>query len=470
MTTTTAPSAPPAVPRASVLDAAVSAQAARRRADVALLEAAHRWALAHTVDDPRDAATWADGMALSSLFGERFVPLAGAGTPHVAEFAVVELSAALGVSHESALALTSDALDLVHRLPRLWRLVRALRVPAHLAREAAAASRDLDPAAVDHADRLLVWQPRRLNPHRIGVLVHEARLYADPDRARADHDEALATRRVEVRHDSGAPGASEVHMTLDTADAVALDTTLGAIADSMAALGHPGSLDVLRATGVGVLADPQRTLDLLAAAEVPATQRATSEAVATAEDDMFRPATPLAGAGGRARGRSGEATLVLHLSDHDLLQAVPGGTGAATHDTLGPLALARLESWLAGCARVIVRPVLDPHRIAPVDRHDPPAAMAEAVRLRDATCVFPGCARGSHRADLDHIAPYRDDGTTAQTSYDNLAPLCRRHHRAKTHGHFGYHRTSDGNYQWSLPSGRVAVTEPPVPRPRPPSD
>ena len=106
----------------------------------------------------------------------------------------MELAAVLDLSHEAALSLVGDVLDLAHRLPRLWGLVRELRVPVRLGREAARASRDLDPVAAGHADRLLTWQPGRLNPHRVGVLVHEARLYADPDRAIADHDRALDAR------------------------------------------------------------------------------------------------------------------------------------------------------------------------------------------------------------------------------------------------------------------------------------
>ena len=105
-----------------------------------------------------------------------------------------------------------------------------------------------------------------------------------------------------------------------------------------------------------------------------------------------------------------------------------------------------------------------------VDRHDPPARMAAAVRLRDATCVFPGCNRSSARADLDHIEPYApvtDGVPPGQTSVDALAPLCRRRHRAKTHGHFGYHRDTGGGYVWRLPSGRTVATDPPLPRPRP---
>ena len=35
--------------------------------------------------------------------------------------------------------------------------------------------------------------------------------------------------------------------------------------------------------------------------------------------------------------------------------------------------------------------------------------------------------------DLDHTVEYSDTGPPGQTSTENLAPLCRTHHRAKTH-------------------------------------
>ncbi len=235
-----------------------------------MLESALLWAHAHVVSaDDGDAAGWrseaiATPGSAAALFGERALPIAGVGTPAVAEFAVMELAAVLDLSHEAVLALVGDVLDLAHRLPRVWALVRGLRVPVHLGREAARVSRDLDPAAVGHADRLLAWQPRRLNPHRVGVLVHEARLYADPDRAIADHDHVLGKRRVEVHHEEGAPGTSEVFMTLDTADAVAFDHTVALMASHIGDLGHGGSMDVRRAHAVGILADPQQALDLLA--------------------------------------------------------------------------------------------------------------------------------------------------------------------------------------------------------------
>ncbi|GAB3025488.1 hypothetical protein GCM10011376_11560 [Nocardioides flavus (ex Wang et al. 2016)] len=485
MSTTTPALAPaPARSTAAVLDRAVAAMTARRRVEVEVLESALAWAHAHVVTGEDVAAGWRSEVihpagSAAALFGERPLPLAGEGAPLVAEFAVVELAGVLEQSYEATLALLGDVLDLAHRLPRLWALVCSLEVPVRLGREAARGSRDLDEATVAHADRLLVWQPRRLNPHRIGVLVHEARLYADPDRAIADHDEALVARRVEVHHEHGAPGVSEVFMSLDVADAVAFDHTVTTMATTMKALGHGGDLGVRRAHAVGLLADPQQALDLLAAVDVADPDRvvdpAADEIVCVAEEatyatpDPFRRPTHPRGAETQPDGpnRSGEVRLVLHVTDTDLL-ADPHGV--ARSEELGPMLLERLHTWLLTAGKVIIQPVLDAERMHPVDQHDPPARMAAAVRLRDETCVYPACTRPSGRADLDHIVEYvplDEDGPPGQTRPANLAPLCRRHHRAKTFGDFTYQRRPDGTYEWTLPSGRQITTDPPRPRPRP---
>ncbi|MBD3945816.1 HNH endonuclease signature motif containing protein [Nocardioides ganghwensis] len=495
-TTAPAPATSTRLSSRVVLDRAVAAMRAKRRVEVEVLESALAWAHAHVVTDEEVAAGWRSetihtpGTA-AALFGERPLPIAGDGTPLVAEFAVIELAAVLEQSHEATLALLGDVLDLAHRLPRLWTLVRSLDVPVRLAREAARVSRDLDLVAAGHADRLLAWQPRRLNPHRVGVLVHEARLYADPDRAIADHDEALAARRVEVHHEQGAPGVSEVFMSLDTADAIAFDNTVSTMATTMKALGHHGDLGVRRAHAVGLLADPQQALDLLAAADVADPDRdvdpdrdesvcVAEEATYAAADPFRRPTThPRNGQTGQTgrTGGSGEVRLVLHVTDRDLIahdQSVDSHgidpRGVARSDELGPMLLGRLQAWLLTAGKVVIQPVLDADRMPAVDAHDPPARMAAAVRLRDETCVFPGCTRPSDRADLDHIieyVPIAEGGPPGQTHPNNLAPLCRRHHRAKTFGAFTYHRRPDGAYEWTLPSGRRITTDPPRPRPRP---
>ncbi len=164
--------------------------------------------------------------------------------------------------------------------------------------------------------------------------------------------------------------------------------------------------------------------------------------------------------------------LVLHLTDRDLLADEPFSTrgGVARSEQLGPVLIGRLRSWLLTAGKVTIKPVVDVAAISAVDVHDPPARMAEAVRLRDETCVFPRCGRRSEVCDLDHVdayVPMDDGGPPGQTHPDNLAPLCRRHHRAKTFGAFTYRRLGDGSYEWTLPSGARITTDPVTPRPRP---
>ncbi|WP_243696500.1 HNH endonuclease signature motif containing protein [Labedella gwakjiensis] len=73
-----------------------------------------------------------------------------------------------------------------------------------------------------------------------------------------------------------------------------------------------------------------------------------------------------------------------------------------------------------------------------------PADLRRLVQLRDVRCRFPGCERGADRCDIDHTRSWEHGG---QTSLDNLACLCRGHHRLK-------HQTS---WQVSRPPGTGAA-------------
>jgi len=73
------------------------------------------------------------------------------------------------------------------------------------------------------------------------------------------------------------------------------------------------------------------------------------------------------------------------------------------------------------------------------------------------TCAFPHCTRASAAADLDHITPWQTgphgQPTGGATDSHNLAPLCRLHHRAKTHGGWTYTRLTTAEYLWTSPHG-----------------
>ena len=160
--------------------------------------------------------------------------------------------------------------------------------------------------------------------------------------------------------------------------------------------------------------------------------------------------------------------LYLHLTPDDLQPE----TGAVAIEKLGAATTDLLQDWLARHAatggRINLRPVLDLADTTAVDQHDPPDAMREVVVLRDAHCVFPGCRRDSRGCDLDHITPYLsmdDGGPPGQTHPANLAPLCRTHHRIKTHTSWGYKRLDTGSYTWTAPTGHQYDVTPTSRRP-----
>ncbi|GAB3995184.1 HNH endonuclease signature motif containing protein [Nocardioides marmoraquaticus] len=461
--------------RAAIIDELLTARADAHAAEVKQVWMAVQWALAYPAEVDADGvvvdyAGWGEPGLLATDKSRVLIPLAGPGAPLVHPLAPLELGAALDRSHDHARQLIGDALELAFRLPRLWALTQEGRVPVWLARQISRETHDLTYDAALHADRLITAVPQKIAAVDARRLIHEARLTADPDRAVADEEAAATRRGVWLRRDHRAPGVVDVNMTLDADDADLLDATVSRIAADLRDLGDTSDRDVRRATAVGILADPQHALDLMSGR--------------TTHPD------PGAAAG---------TDLVVHLTPADLTSE----HGTFVEETRGAVSAPQLAAWVrrraAHGGRVRVRAVtaggsrggccttssttgvqswLTRHGIdAPittlrpidlasdpaVDTHDPKPLMHEQVVLRDAHCVFPGCRRDSRRCDLDHIDAYQspdDGGPLGQTRASNLAPLCRRHHNAKTHHDWTYRRDRHGTYTWTSPTGHTYTVVP----------
>ena len=109
--------------RAGVLAAVRAARKAEMVATADLLAFAADWAAMHSVDSLDEAAA-------SAVFGETVIPIAGPGAPLVGEFCVAEFSAALGLPTEVGRELIGEAVELKHRLRRVWRRVMRHELPA----------------------------------------------------------------------------------------------------------------------------------------------------------------------------------------------------------------------------------------------------------------------------------------------------------------------------------------------------
>lgn len=93
------------------------------------------------------------------------------------------------------------------------------------------------------------------------------------------------------------------------------------------------------------------------------------------------------------------------------------------------------------------------------------------MRARDGHCRFPGCTTPARSCDLDHVVPFDHEAPDrgGVTEPDNLACLCRWHHRMKTEGHWQVRMEPAGTVHWTGPDGRqlqsVPTGLPPAPEP-----
>ena len=91
-------------------------------------------------------------------------------------------------------------------------------------------------------------------------------------------------------------------------------------------------------------------------------------------------------------------------------------------------------------------------------RYRPGAALADAIRARDLTCRFPGCRHRATACDLDHCVAWPEGDTRP----DNLACLCRHHHRLKHRAGWRLDQHPTEHLTWTSPSGARYTTYPPT--------
>jgi hypothetical protein len=387
----------------------------------------------HSTDSLHDAA--------ADWYGDHPIPVAGPGAPLVAEFCIAEFAVAIGLPTETGKAYIGEALELRHRLPKVWARVVAGDLPAWRARRIARATIALSREAAAYVDAKVAPFAHKIRPTALDRTITAAIATFMPDEAEKRQQAAADGRHFDIDTRghalNGLSGTAEVYGTLDLADALDLETAVAQTAATLKDLGSTETLDVRRAVAVGQIARRQLALDLTAgdgaagSGDLDRLDRRTSTSAGTSPD--IPP------------GRE----VVLHLY---LSHAALTGTGGVGHlDNLHlPVLEHQVRDWCRAAGKITVKPVIDLARCAPADRYDVPASMAEQVDLRDRHCVFPWCTRPAKNCDKDHVVPHAVGDATCAC---NLAPLCRRHHRLKTHGRWRYLPLKPGTYLWTSPHG-----------------
>jgi 5-methylcytosine-specific restriction endonuclease McrA len=433
------------------------------------LDLAARWADLHPPESIHLAA------AFTTPGFEHEEPIAGDGCPLVAEFCIAELGAVLGISTTAAKKLIGHALELRHRLPRLWRQVHAGRVPAWRARSVAETTIHAVPSLTREAagwvDSQVAAVAGKIGVAQLDRLVAEAIKrfeLASPDPASDPEDGYLHVdpRHVTV-HDQEVHYAGTLHIEaeVDLADGLDLNQAIAHGAAARKAAGSTETLDVRRAKALGDLARTQTALDLFAqdgGFEARSARTSTTDSGGPDLPDL-PPAREVVLHAHFDATFSGDATIFTKIGQMENRQKL--------------LMLEQLQSWCADTrTKITVKPVIDLNRNLSAPGYTVPARIREHVILRDKTCVFPHCTRPARGCDIDHVIPYDHDADAegreqpGPTSTDNLAALCRQHHRLKTHSAWRYEMHEPGVFEWTSPhghrfrrdrSGTIRIDQPP---------
>ena len=455
----------------------------------------HRFIVAEETQLFRLAAHWADlhhpdakiidGYVLPGT--ERAKRYGGAGTPAVSEFAPAEFGALQEMTTSAAVAMIADALDVRHRLPRLWRLVVSGGVRVWKARKVAVQTRHLSPEACDQVDADIDGYVNAMSWGRFLNLLRAKIINADPIEAEKSRRHAEADRFVKAgRVDEH--GLQTLIARARAGDVRWFNATIERIAEILEIEGDHHPLDVRRSKAIGILAQPAIALDLLVRHATP--DNDADDDQDSADDSPVSggeagpegpPSNGPPDSGSRTTGPPGGAGLVLpqefsldgvdlkklrpdvvlylHLDAATFLQLT---IEAGRFEGVGPITSSQIRAFCGGDAHVTIKPVLDLDGVKPVDGYAWPTKTREALHLRTPFDVVPYGTSDSRRMQIDHstaYTPITDGGRTGQTSTANGGPMTTYHHRVKTHADRQHCQPRPGTYFWRSPTGRVHLVD-----------
>lgn len=328
-----------------------------------------------------------------------------------------EFALAIGLSADTGNHLLHQVAQLRHRMPRVWALVQAGVVQAWRARR-------IDDRTIGRPDDVCAWIDEQVAPiaHKVGLiklekLLDEAMLRLYPEQREQEQLDELDRRNVQLFDQFSHNGVGEMRIRADLKDLYDFDAAVADVAAELAELGDTDPLDVRRSKAVGILADPESALALRNRTDPPA-------------------------------GKRKKMVLHVHLSEAAIRGLDPIGRSERRDR---PLLEQQIRDW---CSRedthLTVQPVIDLGAHHQVGAYEIPDRMATVVDLRDQACVFPWCTRPARRCDHDHSVAHSVGGATCSC---NIAPLCRHHHRMKTHTAWSYTTVEPGVYLWRSPHG-----------------
>ena len=336
-----------------------------------------------------------------------------------------EVAAALRMSQGLAASQLRYARAMRERLPKLAEVFQAGDIDQRtfatiVYRTDLITDRDVL-AAVDGQLALTVVRWPSMTRSRLAGHIDKIVATADADAVRR-RTERRTEREVWFADLEG--GLSEIHGSLLSPDAHALDKRLTAVAGTVCEH-DPRTREQRRADALGALAAGADRLGCRCGlGDCTAGQRSA--------------ATPV---------------VIYVIAEQATIDSRSGAT--ASEVCADGLIAPELVAELAAGAKLV--PLVHPIDAAPEPRYVPSKKLAEFVRCRDLTCRWPGCDRPAFDCDLDHTVPYADGGPTHAS---NLKCYCRTHHLVKTFWGWRDQQLPDGTVILTSPAGKTYVTTP----------
>lgn len=292
-------------------------------------------------------------------------------------------------------------------------------------------------------------------------LKHHARILRErlhPESITARSVRSTRDRRVEL--EPAADGMAWLHLFTTAPVAQAILSRLDALALPARLEGDTRTIAQLRADALASLAiagtvsadDSPIPTDPAASGEVvwlPGSARPRGSSSASPGTTLIEHPTEV-----QAHIR---ATVQLTVPVLSLLGVTEEPGNLDGYGPIDPDTAARLAITAPSMARILTHPETGAVLSVGRAQYRVPADLRRAVRLRDSTCRAPGCGRRARSCDLDHTVAWQHGGTTTA---DNLACLCRHHHRLKHQPGWHLEQGRAGTLSWKAPDGRHYETRP----------
>lgn len=118
-------------------------------------------------------------------------------------------------------------------------------------------------------------------------------------------------------------------------------------------------------------------------------------------------------------------------------------------------------------SKTLTRILTDPATGTPIDAkattYRIPSDVRKTLIAKWAICTVPGCSRRAWKSEIDHIVPFDHDHPDqgGLTRFNNLHPLCKKHHAVKTARNYSVRMPQSGLVEYEFTHGVTATVAAP---------